>query len=79
MSLYDFFFVTNRIGSETSELKSTSENVSAGTWFIHFEGLCSYLNLFKKKPVANFFNSCYFPVQGHVGYYTNLTFSSNFF
>ena len=29
--------------------------------------------------IANFFNSCCFPVQGHVGYYTNLTFSSNIF
>ena len=57
--------------SQTSELKSTSENVSSSTWFIHFDGLSNYLNLFPKKPAANFFNSCCFPVQWHVGHYTN--------
>ena len=51
--------------SQTSELKSNSENVSARTWFVHFDGLCNYLNLFQKQPAANFFNSCCLPVQGH--------------
>ena len=57
--------------SQTSELKSTSENVSASTWFIYFDGLCNYLNLFQKQLAANFFNSCCFPIQGHVGHCTN--------
>ena len=25
----------------------------------------------QKQPAASFFNSCCFPVQGHVGHYTN--------
>ena len=62
-----FFFVINRIGSETTQklqkLKSNSENVSASTLFIHFDGLCNHLNLFQKQPAANFFNSCCFSVD----------------
>ena len=26
---------------------------------------------FRNSPATNFFNSCFFPVQGHVGHYTN--------
>ena len=58
--------------SETSELKSTTENCSASTRFIHFDGLCNYLHSFETQPAANFFknNSC-FPDQDHVGHYIN--------
>ena len=59
--------------SQTSELNSTTENVSASTWFIHFDGICNYLDSFQKQLAANFFNNnnhC-FPFQGHLGPYTN--------
>ena len=52
--------------SQTSELKSATENVSENKWFIHFDGLCNYPNSFQKQPAANCFNSCCFPVRGHV-------------
>ena len=35
--------------SQTSELKSTTANVSASTRFTYFDGLCNYLNLFPKQ------------------------------
>ena len=57
--------------SQTSELKSTSENASTRTWFIDFDRLCNYLNLFQKQPAVNFFNSFCLPVQGYVGHYIN--------
>ena len=40
-------------------------------WFIHFDVPCNYLNLFLKRPAANFFNVCCFLAQGHVGHCTN--------
>ena len=70
MSFFDFFFVPNRISSDklkskisqTSELKSTTENVSASTWFISFDGLSNYMHSFRKQLAATFFksNNCCF-------------------
>ena len=40
-------------------------------WFIHFDVPCNYLNLFLKRPAANFFNVCCFLAYGHVGHCTN--------
>ena len=59
--------------SQTSKLNSSTKNVSVSTWFIHFDGLCNYLDSFQKQLAVNFCNNnnrC-FPFQGHVGHYTN--------
>ena len=70
MGFFDFFFVANRISSDklksnisqTSELRSTTENVSASTSFISFDGLSDYLHSFRKQLAATFFksNNCCF-------------------
>ena len=72
--------------SQNSELKSTTDTFSASTWFVHFDSLCNYLDLFQTQPAANFFkNNCCFPNQEYVEYYINksteteFTFSSNIF
>ena len=67
-----FFLCDQRIGfrdiSLNSELKLITENISASTWFTHFDELCNYLHSFQKQPAASFYKkNCCFLDQEHVG------------
>ena len=72
MSFYNFFFVANGIGSETSQ-KLPNESPPQKPFQLARDLSilkdCNYLHSFQKQRADNFFeNKCCFPDQGHVGY-----------
>ena len=71
--------------SKTSELKFVTKTFSAGTWFIHFDGPCNYLDSFQKYPAVSLKINATFLIRNTLAIViTNLlkqdlSFSSNTF
>ena len=79
MSFYNFFFVANRIGSETSQQLPNESSPQklfqlARDLFILMDSaiICIHFRNNLLNFLANFLqNNCSFPDQEHVGHYAN--------